>query len=282
MLEIVSQNFSDLKAPNVEIKQFPDGDSYVWIQDAKKAEGKDVRIFHRLYPDQNSRIFELVLIANILKEHGVKSMELVAPYLPYARQDKIWKDGETKSAEVLCGFLHELGIKKLITVDCHFIKKEGPYKCRGLEIMNHSMSRALVEHAKSKFGGEEFEVISPDRGASYLVEEFGGDSMKKTRGDYQKSGDEAYRTIEKVEYKKNLSGKNILIMDDMISTGGTMIRAVENVKKNGAKKVACCAAHGFFLKESLFKLRTGSDGVFVSDTIPSPVSEVKFMDEVKL
>ncbi|MEW6722103.1 MAG: phosphoribosyltransferase family protein, partial [Candidatus Micrarchaeota archaeon] len=87
-------------------------------------------------------------------------------------------------------------------------------------------------------------------------------------------GMEAYRAIEKVEREFEVKGKNVLIIDDMISTGGTMIKAVENVRKGGAKKVLCAATHGFFLKDSLAKLRKISDGVFTTDSIPNPSAEV--------
>lgn len=124
------------------------------------------------------------------------------------------------------------------------------------------------------------EVISPDVGASYLVEAYGGKSMQKVRGGYAE-GKEAYRKIEKLERGFEVKGKNVLILDDMISTGGTMIRAVENVKKGGAKKVLCAATHGFFLKGSLERLRSLCDGVFVTNSIPGPASEVDFMPVLK-
>jgi ribose-phosphate pyrophosphokinase len=97
--------------------------------------------------------------------------------------------------------------------------------------------------------------------------------MKKTRGDYEKNNS-AYRAIEKMERGFDVKGKNILILDDMISTGSTMIKAVENVKKGGAKKVLCAATHGFFLKDSLAKLKQMSDGVFTTNSIQNPVAEV--------
>ncbi len=264
-MRFVSPNFSDILEPNVEIKSFPDGDSYVRIPDVKK---EDSVLFHRLYPDQNTAIFQAVQMLDILKRSGVPTT-LISPYLPYSRQDKTFKDGEALSAEIVCSLLS--GAKKLVTIDCHFLKKEGTFNYGGLEIENISANKLLIGHAKSKAG--EVEVISPDAGAKYLVEDVGGKSMEKKRGEYQE-GEEAYRTIESVERDFEVKGKNILILDDMISTGGTMIKAVENVKKGGASKVYCAATHGFFLKDSLKKLKEISDGVFATDSIPSEVSEV--------
>jgi len=266
-MRFISPNFSDFAEPNIEFKTFPDGDSYVRIPDIKK---EDSILLHRLYPEQNTAIFQAVLMLDTLKRAEAPTT-LVSPYLPYSRQDKVFREGEAKSAEIACNLLADAGAKKLVTIDCHFLKKEGTFTYGKLEIENISANKLLIEHARKKAG--EVEVISPDAGAKYLVEGVGGKSMEKKRGEYEE-GDEAYRKIESLKRDFEVKGKNILILDDMISTGGTMIRAVENVKKGGAEKVYCAATHGFFLKESLKKLKEVSDGVFVTDSIPSDASEV--------
>jgi len=272
IMYLISPNFPEIAQPNIEFKTFPDGDSYVRIQSLAACKGKDVSLFHRLYPDQNGAIFQAILLLNVLKKGGVKPV-LVSPYLPYSRQDKIFLEGEALSAEILCGLLANAGAKKLVTLDCHFLKKEGEFVYGGLKIENISANRLLIEHAKSKLGAEALEIISPDEGANYLVSGFGGKSMKKVRGEYEK-GKEAYRTVASMERSFEVKGKNVLIIDDMISTGSTMIKAVENVRKGGAKKVLCAATHGFFLKDSLAKLKAMSDGVFTTNSIPNPVAEV--------
>lgn len=264
---LVSPNFSDLFEPNVEMKRFPDGDNYVCLPEFS---GKMAVIYHRLYPDQDSALVQAFLMLDTLKRKNIRAT-LVSPYLPYARQDKTFKNGEALSSEAICQLLSAAGAGRLVTIDCHFMKKEGDFSYGGLKITNLSAKNLLVEHAKKLVG--DIEAISPDMGASYLVAEFGGKSMKKTRGKYEKTG-AAYRKIEKIEMDFDVSGKNILILDDMISTGGTMIKAVENVKKGGAKKVLCAATHGFFLKGSLGRLKAICDYIFVTDSIPSPVSSV--------
>ncbi len=270
-MRFVCPSFSDIYTPNVEVKSFPDGDSYVRVPDALEGEGKDVFLFTRLYPNQDVLIFQAILALRALKEAQPKSITLVVPYLPYSRQDKIAKEGEVKSAEILCEILAREGVGKLVTFDCHFLKKEGEFTYGGLKIRNISLSRKIIEKAREIVGGE-IEIMSPDEGANYLVSEAGGTSMKKVRGDYVK-GNEAYREIKEMKMSAEVKGKSVLIIDDMISTGSTMLKAVENVKRGGAKKVVCAAAHGFFLKDSLAKLKASGE-VFVSDTIPSPVSAV--------
>ena len=276
---LVSPNLSDNLSPNIEIKVFPDGESYVRIPGIRDLAGKGAAVLHRLYPEPDKSIFQALLIIDTLRKAGAKPT-LISPYLPYARQDKIFLEGEALSSEVLCRMLELAGAQKLVTLDCHFMKKEGKSVYGGLEIESVSMGNVLLEHARMKVKGEELEVISPDAGAAYLVEGHGGKSMKKVRGEYVE-GEETYRKIEKLEGDFDVKGRNVLILDDMISTGGTMLRAVDNIKKGGAKKVLCAATHGLFLKGSLEKLKASCDSVFVTDSIPSPVSEVKFMPVLK-
>jgi ribose-phosphate pyrophosphokinase len=276
---IVSTNFADLLEPNMEIKTFPDGESYVRIPRASELKDKEVKVFHRLYPDSDQSIIQAILILDTLKKVGAKPV-LISPYLPYSRQDKTFLEGEALSSEVLCKMLKFAGATRLVTLDCHFLKKEGNFEYGGLEIENVSMGKYLIEKAKEKVKNKELEIISPDIGAKYLVSEHGGKSMEKVRGEYVE-GDEAYRKIEEVKGDFDVKGKNVLILDDMVSTGGTMIRAIENVRKCGAKKIMCATTHGFFLKGSLEKLKELTDEVFASDSIPNDVAEIKFLDILK-
>ncbi len=274
-MQLITPTFSDLMKPNVEVKVFPDGDSYVRIPDIKACQGEEVALFHRLYPQQDTSIFAALVLLDTLKRVGAR-VSLVSPYLPYSRQDKTFLEGEALSAQVLCRTLAAAGAERLVTLDCHFLKKEGDFEYSGLKIHNVSANKALVEHARKKIGLEDLQVISPDQGANYLVSEFGGKSMKKVRGEYDATK-EAYRAVSQMERSFDVKGKNVLILDDMISTGGTMIKAVENVRKGGARKVLCAATHGFFLKDSLGRLRGMSDHIFTTNSIPNPVAEVDIL-----
>ncbi|MBI5046415.1 ribose-phosphate diphosphokinase [Candidatus Micrarchaeota archaeon] len=272
-MRLVSPNCADLLTPNIEMRPFPDGDSYVRILNLAQCQGEDVTLIHRLYPKQNTAIFQALLLLDILRRVGSR-VTMVVPYMAYSRQDKTFLEGEALSAQVLCKLLADAGVRKLVTLDCHFLKKEGKAEYNGLKIHNLSANQQLVEHARTKIGLENLEVISPDEGANYLISEFGGKSMRKVRGNYQHNGEETERGVSKIERDFDVKGENILILDDMISTGGTMIKAVENVKKGGAKKVFCAATHGLFLGDSLQKLQKLSNGVFTTNSIENPVAEV--------
>ncbi len=278
---LVSPNFSDLFTPNIEIKKFPDGESYVRIPDLGACDSQPITLLHRLYPEQNNSLLELLLIIDELAYQKC-DVTVLSPYLPYSRQDKKILEGEIASGKVVCNLLAHTGCKILITLDCHFLKGTGDFTHGELPIRNISMAKPLIDYAREQiFKHEPFEVIGPDQGASYLVEHAGGTALTKVRRGY-KGGAIIYRDVETLEGNVDLHGKNVLILDDMISTGNTMIKTVEWAREAGAKKIACAATHGLFLGNSLDKLEAISDAVFTTDSILNPAAKVsikKHFDE---
>src|SRR3989338_11464111 len=210
--------------PNILIKQFPHGESYVRVRNLHSLKNKNVTIYKRLYPEPEKNIFELLLILSCLKQTA-KSIELFVPYLHYARQDRENKKGEAVSADVLCELLRNFGVKKLITYDCHFLSRPGKFSRAGLSIENISAGKQLLAHAKKYFGKEKFVVISPDEGASYFTESAQGHSLKKVRHESKATKNQIHARIHKMEGEVPVRGKNVCILDDIISTGGTIIRA---------------------------------------------------------
>src|SRR5581483_3449921 len=154
-VHLVTPNFADIFEPNIEIGKFPDGDSHVRIAQIAECKGREVVVFHRLYPKQNTSLVTLLLILDSLREAGAQKITVVAPYLPYSRQDKKKLNGEVASAFVVCNLLARAGCEKLITFDCQFLNKEGPRKFGELQIENISMGRDLAAFAaREAFGGE--------------------------------------------------------------------------------------------------------------------------------
>jgi ribose-phosphate pyrophosphokinase len=278
-IQLISPNFADILTPNIEIGKFPDGDSHVRIPQLASCKGQDVFIYHRLYPDQNSALIEILLILDALKYQGAKTITVVAPYMPYARQDKQTVDGEIASAHVICNILARAGCSKVITFDCHFLNEEGEAMHGELLIHNISMRHELIAYAKQQFADEPFEVIGPDDGAAYLVKDIGGKNLKKVRKGYD-GNKIAYRNIDTMAGDFDVKDKNILLLDDMISSGSTMITALEKMAEGGVKRVACAATHGLFLFNCVDRLRKRSDIIFAADTIISPLAQVSIKSKL--
>ncbi len=279
-VRLVSPTFSDIFEPNIEIGQFPDGDSHVRIPNLAECAGQEVIVFHRLYPKQNTGLVTLLLILDSLKEVGAKSVFVVAPYLPYSRQDKKKLNGEVASAFVVCNLLAKAGCDKLITFDCHFLNQPGPAKFGQLNIENISMGKDLAAYAKLEaFAGEACEVISPDAGANYLAAEHGGKSYSKARKEYE--GDKIhYREVGQMDGDFDVAGKNVLLLDDMISTGSTMIKALEKLTEAGAKKICCAATHGLFLYNCVDKIKKFTDCVYSTDSIENDFGKVSIKQKL--
>lgn len=277
MQKLITPYCEDFGKSNITIKHFPDNESYVLIPEIESLKNKKVVIYHRLYPEPDKRIFELVLILSLLKEK-TKNIELFAPYLPYSRQDKENKAGEAVSADVLCEILKNYGVKKLITYDCHFLPKPGDFTRGGLKIENRSAGPQLFAYAKKYFAeknpGEEFVVVSPDEGSSYFTENAKGHavhSLKKVRGESKTNEGETgiHADINTMEGEIDVEGKNVCILDDIISTGGTIVRAVEHLKSRGAKKIIVGATHGVFAGHQIAEkiLNNSCSELFITNAI---------------
>ncbi|HBA46036.1 hypothetical protein A2W67_03575 [Candidatus Nomurabacteria bacterium RIFCSPLOWO2_02_40_28] len=267
-MKLITPYATDFGKSNIIIKHFPDTESYVLIPSIKSLKNKKLAIYHRLFPEPDKRIFELLLILSRVKKE-TKYIELFVPYLPYARQDRENKIGEAVSADVLCELLRNFGVKKLITYDCHFLSRPGKFSRAGLSIENISAGKQLLAHAKKYFGKEKFVVISPDEGASYFTESAQGHSLKKVRHESKATKNQIHARIHKMEGEVPVRGKNVCILDDIISTGGTIIRAIEHLKSRGAKKIIVGTTHGVFAGEKIAEkiLKNGCTHLFVTNAI---------------
>ncbi|MEI7709428.1 MAG: ribose-phosphate diphosphokinase [bacterium] len=279
-MKLITPYCADFGKPNVIIKRFPDVESYVQIPNLESLRNKKVVIYQRLYPKPNRRILELMFILSSIKK-VTKDIELFVPYLPYARQDRENKKGEVVSADVLCEMLKTSGVKKLITYDCHFLPRPGNFKRCGLAIENRSAGPELFAYAKKYFAeenpGEEFVIVSPDEGSSYFTENAQGNknskgySLKKVRGNSKTNGIEVgiHAEIETMEGEIDVEGKNVCILDDIISTGGTIIRAIDHLKSRGAKKIIVGATHGVFAGERIAEkiINNSCSELFITNAI---------------
>jgi ribose-phosphate pyrophosphokinase len=260
---------------------FPDGDTHCVIEETYGIKGAHVLIRHSLYPDQNSQIFKLILLVDLLNELGARSVSVAAPYLPYARQDKRYLPGEAVSATILCKLLYRIGVSHLYTFDCHFMKGRPELIQGRLPITNISLGEALIGAVRKELSNKPFNVVGPDIGSNYLVKEYGSKHMLKERGEYGslKEGD-SYRHVTKLEHEHLTfdNGQALLIIDDMISTGGTIVRAVENMRNHGLKDIYCLTVHGLFLNDSYPKIKRMVKKVISSDTI-AHTSSFALVDE---
>jgi len=279
-ISIISPNCADIALPSVITKRFPDGESYCRLEGIENLSGKKVRIVHRLFPNPDENLVTLLQIMYGAKEAGAKHISLVIPYLPYARADKAWLTGEVVSSRLLIRLLKSNGANKIHTWDCHFLKKSGDLNYQGLDITNRCVGPKLVAYLRKS--APDAMVVSPDAGAKYLV---GNDGlfMRKERGAYEQSAGKAFRPVEKMDADFDVSGRHVILVDDMIAGGGTMIKAAQKCFEMGSLSVSCAATHGMFLDGALERLlAAGVNKIVTTNSIPSPAATINLKGDIAM
>ena len=250
----------------VKFSNFTDGDAHCLIDAPENIAGAKIIVKHYLYPSQNEQVFRLLLLLNSLVDLGAEHIEVFTPYLPYARQDKAHLAGEAISNAILCRLLKKSGCAVLHTIDCHFMKGKPFAKLEGLEINNILVKDSLRERLEL-LTGKDYSIIGPDEGSSYLSN---GNTMKKARSEAYvelKSGIIRRDVATLINDSSIISKQVVVVADDMISTGSTMIKALESLHTRGVDKLYTMTTHGLFLDESYEKIHAYAKGVIFSDTI---------------
>lgn len=156
----------------------------------------------------------------------------------------------------------------------HFAKGENEFDFFNIDIRNINAGPLIAKYVKEKYGS--FVTILPGKGSSHLLSEGEVVYLETRRSEYKVSGKD-YFGESNVETNdlKNVDGRNVLVLDDMINTGGTMAKACELVRKNGANKVISACVHGLFVGDAIQKLESAKvDEIISTDTVESKFSKV--------
>ena len=262
---------------STEFKKFPDGENYLRINldDESLIAGNEVVIIQSTGPsaaaDQNARLIELAMIIASVRRMGASKIIVIVPYLAYARQDKVFRPGECRFAKVLLRMINALGIDEFFTVDVHEPSILDELNCKTINI---SSMKILADYVKS-LGVKDIVVVSPDKGAverSTAFASFFGNDIPIVLFEKQRD----VKTGEVVMVGNiPLKHKNVVIADDIISTGGTMANAIKLSKESGANKIYAVATHALMLENAKYRILTaGADYIIGTDSIDSEVAVV--------
>jgi len=251
-----------------EFKVFADGESKFTLHE--KVEGKSVFVVQSTYNPVDQHMFQLLLASHQLSEAGAK-VTAVVPYLAYARQDKEFLAGEGVTLGVVAHLMRSMGVRRLVTVDIH--------SAEGLALFSfptYSVSAipSLVEYVKAELGPKDPVVMSPDFGGSKRTEAFA--QLYGARFlQLSKTRDRATGGVSMRESNLEVAGKEVIIVDDIISQGDTVKAAADAVIKQGAKQVLAVCVHGLFVSDALQKLEKASvEPIVCTNTVPSRFSKV--------
>ena len=251
-----------------EFRVFADGESKFTLHE--KVEGKSVFIVQSTYNPVDQHMFQLLLASHQLSEAGAK-VTAVVPYLAYARQDKEFLPGEGVTLGVVAHLMRSMGVRRLVTVDIH--------SAEGLALFSfptYSVSAipSLVEYVKTELGLKDPVVMSPDFGGSKRTEAFAQLYGVKFL-QLSKTRDRTTGGVSLKESKLDVEGKEVVIVDDIISQGDTVKAAAEAVINQGARQALAVCVHGLLVGDALQKLEKTPVGPIVcTNTVPGRFSKV--------
>jgi ribose-phosphate pyrophosphokinase len=252
----------------VASRVFPDGESYVRL--GTSVQDEHVAIVHTTSNPQDSNLMQLAFMANAAKRNGAKKVTAVVPYLAYARQDKIFLEGENISIETIAAMLKAVGIDQLITVNIHAETALSKFQFPAKTLTAIPL---LAEHFVKKGCTKAF-ALAPDKGALYIAEQaktvLGGES-----GNLEKHRDRHTGQTTQTAAHLNVKNKTVIIFDDIISTGGTIVGAARILREQGAEKVFAACVHGLLIGDADKRiLDAGVEEIVATDSVPSKNSKV--------
>jgi len=257
-----------VKAVPVEFKRFPDGESRIRLEG--DVQGEDVTIVQTTGPPQNENVVQLFLLADTAKDMGAKTITAVVPYFAYARQDKRFRSGECFSVKTIVTLLRTCGVNRILTVNSH---NPAILETLAVPVEDLSAFGLLAEHFKKLGFAGAFAVSMGKKGLDTAAE-----AGKVLGGSFdciptQRDVVTGNVTIEKKRLP--VKGKDVIVFDDIVSSGGTMMKTVAWVKEQGAKRVVAACVHPLLAEDVREKLlKSGADDVVGTDTVPNRVSKV--------
>lgn len=252
----------------VEVRRFPDDECYVRIEDDLSDE--DVFIVQTTWPDRN--IIELFLLQDAVREFEVSSLTTVVPYFGYARQDKQFKPGEPISARAIARLI-QANTDEFITVDVHAESVIDWFD--SIPARNVSSYREVGKYLRGI--GIEL-VLSPDEGRAENAKRVA--EVAKCDSDYLIKERIDGETVTMAPKKLDANGRKVAIVDDIISTGGTIVKAAEQLRAQGAAKIYAVCTHGVFAGNAIPRLEAVCDGICTTDTIENPKACITVAPEI--
>lgn len=236
--------------------------------------GADVYVIHSLHggPDQsaNDKLCRLLFFIGALKDAGARRVTAVAPYLCYARKDRRTKPNDPVTTRYVAALFEASGCDAVVTLEVHNEAAfENAFRCRAVAL---TAAPLLIGQIKAT-GDEPLCVISPDLGGGKRADLL-REALEKVMGRrIGKAFAEKHRSAGVVSgdlFVGEVGGATCIIVDDLISTGGTLVRAARAARARGARRVLACVAHGLFMPGAETALADPAiDRVIATDSVPA-------------
>lgn len=249
-----------------ELRIFSDGESKIKMGRS----GKDCVIVQSTYPPTDTHLMQALMMARKCADDGARDICAVIPYLAYARQDRAFLDGEVVSIALVAKLLESAGARHVVTMDIHSQLAMSHFA----SIQNVSSIPLLADYA-AKMKLDRPVAVSPDAGGAGRAIEF-AKRLKTDAVALKKSRD---RTTGEVTVDEKLdidvSGRDAILVDDMISSGGSIVKAAELLCKKGAGKVYAMCAHALLIGDAAQRIKAaGVHDIISTNSVPGEYARV--------
>ena len=250
-----------------ETKIFPDGESKITLQKIPKK--SVILVVQSTYPPVDTNMLQALSIISQVRKISSRTYAII-PYMGYARQDKQFLSREVITMSVVAKMLQSAGAKKVIVVDIHSNTALNHFN---IPTENISAIPELAKYFK-KLNLKNPLVVSPDAGGSSRSKKFAS-LLKSDFIVLKKHRDRKTGRVNIQTTKADVQGKDLIIVDDMISTGGSVIKAAQFLKKQKCKRVFVACTHGLLVGDAEKKIRkAGVSRIISTNTIPGNTSKV--------
>jgi ribose-phosphate pyrophosphokinase len=248
----------------ISLGNFPDGENAVRIEEDVR--GRDIFLLQPTCPPVNENLMELLIMADCFKRASAARITAVLPYFGYARQDRKDVGRVPITAKLVANLIVQSGVDRVIALDLHAAQIQGFFD---IPVDHLQAAPVINDYVRSlRIPKDEFVVLSPDEGNVKRILRY----QKKIGGSIaivdkrRVSGSE---TKQMAIIGGPLVGKTCVILDDMITTAGTVVGAADIAKRHGARAVYACVTHGVLCGDAIKNIRESAlEKVVISDTIP--------------
>ena len=254
-------DYLNLPLGSIQVRRFSDGEIFVEI--GENVRGKDVFVMQSTCSPVNDNLMELLIIMDALRRASARRMTAVIPYYGYARQDRKVAPRVPISAKLVADLITAGGAKRVLTVDLHAAQIQGFFN---IPVDHLFAAPVLLNYIKDHFQND-LVIVSPDVGGVERARAFAKRlnaqiAIIDKRRDGPNSS-EVMNIVGKVE------GSNVIILDDMVDTAGTLAKASVALAEHGAKRIYACATHPVLSGPALERIMNSPmDQLVVTDTIP--------------
>ena len=272
---LIAARLKSLSVP-IDLKIFSDGESKIRID--TNLSNKKCIVVQSTYPPVDSHLLQTLMIVSGCYEAGASEVITVLPYMGYARQDRKFLQGEFVTISLIARLLECINVRNLITVNIHSIKALSYFN---FKIYNISSIKSLANYAKTKFDLVNPIVVSPDAGGISRAKEF-SEIMNSNFFALNKIRDRISGNVVMDEnLQVDIKDHDIIIIDDMISSGETILKALDLLKKNQCGKIYAMCVHALSDENSINRLKTaGLTDLVSTNSVPRSCSKVDLSADI--